>query len=268
MTEGTYRLKQAKIAICFYGITRSLRYTIESIERNVLSPAKELGDVRIFCHFFDQKYINNPRTGEYGELETEHHLLQPDELILEPPNHCLEQWNFKLLGSFGIPRDADEQSLKNLIHQLHSLNLAFELASNWSPDVYLFCRPDLEYHDNFYNELKETLSRNQTHIKVPLWQQYGGLNDRFAICKGLLAGESYAQRIQASKDYIQDNNQPLHAESLLLYCLKKSQQKCLWTTLRASRIRADGGKKTENFNTGYFSTLKNMIKFKIKTGFF
>ena len=111
-----------KIAICFRGISRSLTHTIESIRDNVFAPARELGEVKVFTHLFDQKEINNPRTGETGRLDTaEYQLLQSDWLTLEPPGECLAQHRFDALKSFGDPWNDQFSSLRNLIHELHSL---------------------------------------------------------------------------------------------------------------------------------------------------
>ena len=44
---------QKKISICFYGITRNLKKTYPSIEENIINPAKKHGEVKIFCHFFN-----------------------------------------------------------------------------------------------------------------------------------------------------------------------------------------------------------------------
>ena len=57
-----------KIAVCFRGISRSLSHTIDSIRENVIAPSRTFGEVRVFTHLFDQKTIDNPRSGEKGEL--------------------------------------------------------------------------------------------------------------------------------------------------------------------------------------------------------
>jgi hypothetical protein len=58
-----------KIAVCFRGISRSLSHTIDSIRENVIAPSRAFGEVRVFTHLFDQKTINNPRSGEIGQLD-------------------------------------------------------------------------------------------------------------------------------------------------------------------------------------------------------
>jgi hypothetical protein len=52
---GNLLVTNRKIAICIFRITRSLTFTIQNIVENVITPARELGEVKIFLHFFDQK---------------------------------------------------------------------------------------------------------------------------------------------------------------------------------------------------------------------
>ncbi len=81
----------ATVALCFFGITRSLRFTLPSIETNILGPlvsatAVSGRDLLVYAHFFDQARIDNPRSGESGEMaRDEHRLLATDWLRLEPP---------------------------------------------------------------------------------------------------------------------------------------------------------------------------------------
>ena len=48
-----------KTAICFWGITRYLDGTIDSIRKNIFQPASQFGDFKVFCHFFNLKSLNN-----------------------------------------------------------------------------------------------------------------------------------------------------------------------------------------------------------------
>lgn len=105
-----------KIAICFFGITRSLKFTISSIEKNILKPAHALGEVRVFCHFFVQTEIDNPRSGEKGLLrQDEHTLLNPSWLELEEPDQCLAMHGFAELKTWGDSWGDDFRSLRNLV---------------------------------------------------------------------------------------------------------------------------------------------------------
>lgn len=264
-----------KIAICFFGITRSLSHTIQSIEKNIVEPARTLGDTRIFCHFFQQAEIKNQRTNEFGKLNTnEHVLLNPDLLLIEEPDKCLNHCGFDSISKYGSPQNDNHQSLKNLIHQLHSLDQAFKEARKWQPDVYIFCRPDLLYHDSIEKDLKKAVHRRQQHVTLPYWQQYRGYNDRFAICMGQKAAEAYATRLEKSLSYCRIKNKHLHAESLLRFSLGTESIPVYPMNVRASRIRFDGqsvqekfdqtvGRRIESLSKMYFRQLTDRIKSRL-----
>ena len=76
-----------KIALCFWGLTRSLKYTIHSIKKYILHVFKKYNiEYKIFIHTFkfDEKY-NNPRTNEINiELDFEEYkLLDPDYIEID-----------------------------------------------------------------------------------------------------------------------------------------------------------------------------------------
>ncbi len=232
----------SKLAICFFGITRSLSHTIESIEVNILGAAQCVCEPVVLSHFFDQKWINNPRSGEKGAVRAdEHALLENDWLRLEKPDACLQTWDYKGLQQFGDAWDDDFQSLRNLVHQLHSLNAVCEEALKRGVEVCIFCRPDLRYHDSLLRPLKRAIRRGGDVVYLPGWQAWeGGLNDRFAICVGRKAIAAYGQRIQDAGAFCKEANRPLHAERLLEYALSSRGIKVKKIKTRASRIRIDG----------------------------
>jgi hypothetical protein len=253
-----------KIAICFFGITRSLTHTIASIEHNVIAPCKSLGETRIYCHFFEQTSIANPRTGEFGELRQEHELLHPDQITLEKPGTCLETRHYSRIASFGAPMSADMASLQNLVHQLHSLDQVFRMTEPWNPDLYLFCRPDLEYHDSLDKALKQAIKRRSTHAVLPYWQQFRGYNDRFAICVGKRAARAYATRIEHALDFCQEKQIGLHAESLVRHALCKYGVDIKWMDTRASRVRFNGDVVNESFDQKIGQKFERKIKLRAK----
>lgn len=249
-----------RIAICFFGITRSLTHTIGSIEKNILTPARDLGEVRVFAHFFRQAVIDNPRSGERGTLkQDEHQLLSPDWLELEEPEQCLEQHGFEDLKAFGDEWGDDFRSLRNLIHQLHSLNRVTEAAMSWKPDIYIFVRPDLEYHDDFTAVLAKVAAFSDDSAWYPNWQLWGGLNDRFLICRGDQVAQSYGGRINAALEFCRLTKQPLQSERLVAHVLRESGATLRPMRLRASRVRSNGARRRENFDHPTVRLVKRTI---------
>lgn len=256
-----------KIAICFFGITRSLTHTIGSIDENILAPACELGEVRIFAHFFRQATIDNLRSGEEGPLkQNEHNLLASDWLKLEDPNHCIREHGFEALKSFGDSWNDGFSSLRNLIHQLHSMKQVTDVALDWSPDLVLFVRPDLIYHDNLGPEIAKAMKCKAPAVTLPNWQNWhGGYNDRFAICRGKAAAGIYGGRVTELKEFCVKTDSPVHSERLLSFVLENAGIKPSLMSARASRVRANGIVKRENFSGPTLSAMRIGVSKVIKT---
>lgn len=242
-----------KIAICFFGITRSLRHTFESISSNLLKPCRDVGDTENFCHFFQLGDINNPRSGERGELDrNEYKLLSPDWLQLDEPDQCLENYPIDRIFHYGDYWGDDFKSLRNLLHQLHSIKTVTQAVQSHDFDLVIFARPDLLYHDSIRRPLLRVVqSRNENEVCVPDWQHWeGGLNDRFAICKGADAIHAYGCRVDEALSYCEEYDAPLHAEKLLKFALDKMRIPISTMTTKASRVRFDGTMKEEVFWSG------------------
>lgn len=239
--------RRPRIAIGFFGVTRSLRWTLPSIRENIIEPARQLGDVRLFAHLYQQTHITNPRSGEDDPLDPEEYrLLECDEVRLEEPGHCLEAARYEWILSHGDAFHDDGKSLANLIHQLHSLQVVGEMIELWNPELIILARPDLHYQDSFAKVLSDQLHRPNKYIAVPNWQWYGGVNDRVAI-GSKRACLAYASRIQLIPAYLKKTGGPLPAERFLRFCLNFHGLIPVPVRLKASRMRANGRMEQENF---------------------
>jgi len=247
MPSTTKQYKVPRIAIVFFGITRSLSYTIASIEKNLISPAQTLGEIKVFAHFYDQEKIDNPRSGEVGRLmRQEHNLLPIDDLVLETPNSAAIQESMDALTKQGDLWNDGFRSLRNLVHQLHSMENATARALSWCPDVIVFARPDLKYHDSLEPVIRTAIDADAPMLLLPYWQAYGGLNDRFAIIRGGDAGSAYGMRISRALEYCHESRNPLGSEELLHYVMAGWRIQTFGQ--RASRVRFDGTIKYERFD--------------------
>lgn len=243
-----------KINIVFFGITRSLTYTYDSINRNIIDPAKRHGDVTVFGHFYDQQRVVNPRSGEDGFYDVEEYKkIAFDWLKLEKPQDFLQtEGNSNLFSrakSYGDAWSDDFNSLKNLFHQLWSLKSATQVALEAHPDaLFIFCRPDLMYWNGFDSTIASAMRANASTSYIPFWQWHGGVNDRFSICRGVSAARAYGLRFDFIEKYFDELQLALHSERLLRFSLIKNKVAIKPTLLRASRVRVNGEAKEENFN--------------------
>ena len=236
-----------RIAIGFFGITRSLKWTLPSIQKNIIAPARELGEVRLFAHLYQQEHINNPRSGEHQSLDpNEYQLLNCDEVKLEQPGNCLITENYEWILSHGDAFHDEGKSLANLIHMLHSLQQVGRMMTAWKPDILVLARPDLTYQNDFSQVLIDQLKSPSNSLTLPNWQWFGGYNDRFAVC-GPAAGYAYTNRKDLIKDYLKRTGGPLPAERFLRFNLHKGNISVKTCSLRASRTRANGIAVEEDF---------------------
>lgn len=257
-------LKTTRIAIAFFGITRSLSYTIESIRDNVLGAARESGDVTVYCHFFQQTMIDNPRTGENQLLDPEEYkLLKPDRIEFSEPMMILNEVGFDEVKTYGDGWHDGFKTVSNLLHQLYSLKVVTQLALVAEPDVIVFCRPDLKYHGSFHDGLERAKEIRKPTVMLPRWQRHkGGVNDRFAICVGASAAKAYGNRLDRALPFCRDLNLELHSERLIRYALEWSGVRVEKLDVRASRVRADGQQVTENFSEHSWKQFRNTVRFR------
>lgn len=238
------------IAVCFFGITRSLRFTLPSLEAHVLAPARALGPVRIYAHLFRQERIDSPRSREAVALDPEEYrLLGADRLELEAPGACLDRWQFEALKAHGDFWRNGFSSLSNLVHQQHSLHRVSSMVlEDGDIDICLFIRPDLRYHDTLAPVLERAAKAPAGTVFLPKWQPWFGCNDRFAIAVGDRAIAAYGQRAEDALAYCRDRQAPLHSERMLKYRLDRCGIGVRRIPQRASRVRADGTEMAEDFS--------------------
>lgn len=249
------------VAVCFFGITRSLRYTFPSIQSNILDPAHATGPIRVYAHFFKQIRVENTRSGENGFLDAdEYRLLKSDWLALEDPGLCLDAWGFETLKSYGDSWQDDFSSLRNLVHQLHSLRQVTQAALADGAETCIFCRPDLRCHDSLAKPLRRALGFRTPVVQLPYWQCWeGGLNDRFAICSSAQAIRAYGLRIEEALNFCQ-NNGPLHSERLLAHALRIANIDVRKISTRAGRVRLGGQERYEDFLPPWLSIARNALR--------
>jgi hypothetical protein len=256
-----------KIAICFRGISRSLKTTIESIQKNIFDPASKHADVRVFTHLYSLREINNPRSKENTTLDpNDYKLLQSDWTQIDQPNSCFNLYPINEIKKFGDEWQDEFISFNNLIQALHSLKIGYEAASKWNPDIFVFARPDLYYHDSFEDVFKHLSRTTQPKIHLPIWQSFDGCNDRLAIINSDQLAKIYATRIDHALEYCKSTEKSLSAEVFLFEHLKTNKTPISFLNIKASRVRAGGSMRTEKFSKVRKSNI-NVFKYYLKQEF-
>lgn len=250
-----------KVAVCFFGIIRSLEYNFDSIERNILDPARRLGEVTIYTHIYNLREVHNFRSGEKGKTDFDRYdMLRSDWLEIEEPGLCLEKWNFSQVSLMGDAWGDGYSSLKNLIHQLNSLHAVTAAAVAGGADVFVFARPDLMYHDSLERHISYALRRMSNVILLPKWQEYGGYNDRFSICCGMQAAMTYGFRIEKIERFCEIYG-AVHSERLLKFAIDSGHIGIKRISSRATRVRVGGVLERENFQGPFVVAVRRRIPF-------
>ena len=182
-----------RFCICFYGIIgRSLKYTFESIEKNIFDVLIKGGvEYDVYLHNNEVNVLSSKRAGE-DEQKIDNdcwNMLKPIAYISEkqadaPTN--AERFDNEFAH---IPDkfNDDKQSYKFALYEMYSCKKVTELWKENKPyDCYLYLRPDLEYvHKINLDFIKSCMSRSdwKNIIMTPNWHNHigEGLNDRIAF---------------------------------------------------------------------------------------
>jgi hypothetical protein len=186
-------MKNKKCAILFFGLTRTLGYTVDSLKTNLFTPLHEnLIDYDIFIHTYKiyGKY-NNMWSGEKidnyinEDVET---LLNPKYYIFDNQQTITDSIDFdgyyKKLGNWtGMTTEMTKYLIKNMCLALYSkkqITLLFDKHIN-DYDYAIIIRPDTKLNTkiniNDFNEL------NEDNIIIPIKDWFDGCNDRICIGK-------------------------------------------------------------------------------------
>ncbi len=236
-----------KIAIALFGIPRGSAVTMPTIEEHFIRPARAAGECRVFYHLYLQDRITNARSGEDAAMPADAYApFQDFDGELEAPELCLQQHPFDRIRSFGDFYQDDFRSIRNLVHQLHSLQRVTRRLAAWEPDVVLFLRPDLRYSAGFSAAELARVAARPRRCVIPDWHWWSGYNDRFALC-GPEIFRAYGERIDCMTEYCRSSGRPLHSERLVRHALRRGHASVRTTRIQASRVRVDGQVKPEDF---------------------
>ena len=234
--------QQKPIGICFFGVTRSLKWTIDNIEKNIFDVLKENNiPYKIYLHTYDLKELNAARSGEDHAIldPTEWKLLKPDEYKITNQEEFDKSENYDEYLTQGDPWKTDGENVKNVVRQMNSLEEVYKIAKPHEHEVYLFLRPDLYYTPLDIWSVKYLIDNTkQTIILDPDYaRDRGGLNDRFyfGTAKGI---NIIAQRGKYLKEYAKEH--PIHAEKFLLHVADEHKVRFDNLGMWAVRVRATG----------------------------
>jgi hypothetical protein len=182
-----------RYALCFYGLTRSLNWTLPTISHHIMAPILKHGhSYDIFIHTYHLRDVVNERANEQGTythgddykmLEATRALVtsQPayDELLVlsGEVERIRDRYNYDESGT-----------VVNILRARHSLSLSWDLMAQHALetgavyDAVIALRADVAYLADIDIERRAKMEGLlPQNIFVPPWGSYGGVNDRFAF---------------------------------------------------------------------------------------
>ena len=187
-----------KVAIAFWGLTRSLKYTILSIYENILNILKKANiEYDIFIHTYNvfDKYTNNRASEKNINLNcNEYLLLNPLRHIIDNQDIIINKLKLQKYYSQPDPWSTNYQTVNNFILAMYSKLKVTELIENEkkSYDYILFLRPDVRYLNRF--DLNYFDYINDYTVCIPDFHLFSNFNDRFYLStfkNGLLYGKLF-----------------------------------------------------------------------------
>ena len=187
-----------KIALCFWGLTRSLKYTIDSIKKYILEPLKKAGiEYDIFLHTYYFKGLYNNEFGKEYDVKLdfdEYKLLKPDYFKMDNQDEIIKTINFNKYNHTGRKSiHYNRQTHNNAILGLYSMRESTRMIekSGKKYDFIFFLRPDMKYLRAF-NTRWFMLTKN-VKVLTTRFGKSGGYNDRMFIgnySQGMIFGKA------------------------------------------------------------------------------
>lgn len=230
-----------KVALAFWGLTRSLKHTIDSINNKIIKQFKENGiQYKIFIHtWIVNSLYSNSRSKENNIIldNSEYNLLNPDYIETHDQDDFKKNINFKAFRSHKDPWKTNYETVNNFICAMYSKARCTQLIENSKEDFdyIIYLRPDVLYLNDF--NIRFFKKVNDNTICIPNFALYSNFNDRFCIANMKtykLYGYIFSQLFEYSKHY------PLHSETIHYNLMMKNKIKIEKINFFFKRVRADG----------------------------
>lgn len=266
-------ISKHRVAVAFYGLSRSLKTTLPSFEKHVFAVLDKEGIAYdVFWSGLDSGRINNVRSGETDiKLETTDFVLMRPCVFSVVSQSVIVQTELKLYlqARIGVPNNVTDfyndglSSIRNLLGAFQSMRTANSMIAahselnNITYDAVVVLRPDTAvvrdidiaaYLPEIIQEDRKWRAGEQNYVQ-PLWipdfQHWkGGYNDRGAfgsvevISRYLTRGISFRDFSDDVKPFFFGDK--LNGEVYLKHYMHIHNLVFRPSALRVVRVRADG----------------------------
>jgi hypothetical protein len=237
-----------KIAICYWGMTRSTKYVYNSHFNNLFNVLKNNSiDYKVFMHTWkvenDQNIVWENVCNEQVDYQ-EYTLLQPDVYKIEEQKKFTDQlifsdyFNRELYDKYGgdTHHEWRPQLIKNHLCALESQKRVYKMANDTGEtfDYVIFIRPDVQ----ILNPFDINILNAHFDIIIPSYDHHEGLNDRFAIIHFKNA-TNYACRIDEIKEF-RKNNGRIVSEKYVKFIINKYYNNLKYIDFSMKIVRPNG----------------------------
>lgn len=207
-----------KVAILFFGLTRSLKYTIDSIKEkvfNVLTKHNIEYDTYLHTYSIKGKYVNKRARESIDSVDNEEYkILQADYVEIDDQDEVKTKLKLEQYRTHRDPWDSKYNCVDNFILAQFSKARCVQMVekTNKQYDYVIYMRPDCKYLNNL--DINYFKLVTDTSICIPNFHLYGihKFNDRFCILNMnnyKFYGNIFIQLLSISKCH------PLHSETVL-----------------------------------------------------
>ena len=236
-----------RVALAFWGLTRSLKYTIGSINEKILNILKTNNiEYKIFMHTWTINSVYNNTYAKEANIHLdneEYKLLNPDYFETHDQDDFKKNIKFNAFRTHKDPWKTKYETVDNFICAMFSKSRCTQLISksNEKFDYVIFLRPDCMYLTIFNISFFKLVNNNT--ICIPNFALYHNFNDRFCITNMntyQLYGNIFTKLFNYSKKH------PLHSETFHYNIIKQHKTKnkkkinIKLINFRFRRVRANG----------------------------
>ena len=231
-----------KIALAFWGITRSLKFTIDSIKEKIFKALRKNNiEFNVFIHTYKLNNYVNMRTGEKNKNvnNDEYKLLTPHFIKIDEQSEISKKLNLTRYRRHPDPWGTNYNSVDNFILAMYSKSKVTRMIkrSKIDFDYIVFLRPDVRYLDDLKNDFFNKVNNNT--ICIPNFHLYPlyKFNDRFCICNKntyIQYGDIFDKLLSLSE------RQSLHSETIIGQLMNECKINVIRIDFRFLRVRCDG----------------------------
>lgn len=240
-----------KIAICYFGMTRSTKYIYQSHKENLYQILRN-NNIEYDTYMHTWETLNNTNLIWYKDCNIpvdyeEYKLLDIDFYNIEKQNDFLQKIDFndycniELYERYGdSEHEWIPQLIKNHLCALESQKRVYNMVMNSKKeyDYILFIRPDVLITNEFDVKWLSSFQEDNTDILILDYDHHEGLNDKFSILP-FHSALKYACRIDEIIEFRKHHGR-IVSEKYVKYIINKYYPKTKFIHFIMKIIRPDG----------------------------